>query len=156
LDWRDFVRRENPVASALMVRMRIAPEDRPRVKLECIRLLATLRLNPARTQLILGFVDTYLGLSEEEEMSYQSEVEQLAPVEKEEVMEVRKSWRERDREECREEFLREGLQQGLQEGMLSVLMPLIERKLGPVDAGLRDRISALTNDQLGDLAKVLL
>ena len=34
--------------------------ERPRVKLECLRLLATLRLNPARMRLISGFVDTYL------------------------------------------------------------------------------------------------
>ena len=34
-----------------------------RVKLECLRLLATLRLDPARMQLISGFVDTYLRLS---------------------------------------------------------------------------------------------
>ncbi|HKV39609.1 MAG TPA: flagellar assembly protein H, partial [Blastocatellia bacterium] len=37
LDWRDFVRRENPVASALMAKMDIAPEDRSRVKFECLR-----------------------------------------------------------------------------------------------------------------------
>jgi hypothetical protein len=41
----------------------MAIEDRPRVKLECLRLLATLRLNPARMRLISGFVDTYLRLN---------------------------------------------------------------------------------------------
>ncbi|MDQ2687409.1 MAG: Rpn family recombination-promoting nuclease/putative transposase, partial [Armatimonadota bacterium] len=59
LPWRRYVRQANPVASALMAKMRIAPADRPRVKLECLRLLATLRLDPARTQLISGFVDSY-------------------------------------------------------------------------------------------------
>ncbi len=44
-NWRDFVRHQNPVASALMAKMNIAPEDRPRVKFECLRLLATLRLD---------------------------------------------------------------------------------------------------------------
>ena len=38
----------NPVASALMAKMNIADSDRPKVKLECLRLLATLRLNPAK------------------------------------------------------------------------------------------------------------
>jgi hypothetical protein len=49
------VTKENPAASALMVEMRIAPEDRARVRLECIRLLATLRLKEAKTQAILVF-----------------------------------------------------------------------------------------------------
>ncbi|MFW6360042.1 MAG: Rpn family recombination-promoting nuclease/putative transposase, partial [Chroococcales cyanobacterium] len=60
LNWRTFLRQPNPVAAALMAKMQIAPEDRPRVKLECLRMLATLQLDPARTQLISGFVDTYL------------------------------------------------------------------------------------------------
>ena len=59
LNWRDFLQQSNPVAAALMAKMRIAPEDRRTVKLECLRLLATLRLDPARMQLISGFVDTY-------------------------------------------------------------------------------------------------
>lgn len=73
LSWRDFVRRSNPVASALMTRMEIALGDRPRVKLECLRLLATLRLDPARMQLISGFVDTYLRLNEQEQAVFQAD-----------------------------------------------------------------------------------
>ena len=68
LNWRDYVQQPNPVASALMSRMRIAPEERWRVKLECLRLLATLRLNPAKMRLISGFIDTYLRLSASENM----------------------------------------------------------------------------------------
>jgi hypothetical protein len=33
------------------------------IKAECLRLLATLKLDPARMQLISGFVDTYLRLN---------------------------------------------------------------------------------------------
>lgn len=51
LNWRDFTRQPNPVASALMAKMNIAPEDRPRVKFECLRLLATLQLDPAKMHL---------------------------------------------------------------------------------------------------------
>jgi hypothetical protein len=32
LDWRAFVRQTNPVAAALMAKMKIAARDRPRVK----------------------------------------------------------------------------------------------------------------------------
>ena len=61
MNWRDYLRRANPVASALMARMGMALEERPWVKLECLRLLATIRLNPARMRLISGFVATYLA-----------------------------------------------------------------------------------------------
>jgi hypothetical protein len=64
LNWRDYLEQQNPVAAALMSKMRIAPADRPKVKAECLRMLATLRLNPARTRLISQFVDTYLRLTE--------------------------------------------------------------------------------------------
>ena len=63
LNWRDFLKKENPVAVALMSKMRIAPEERPKVKLECLRLLATLRLDSARIKMISGFVDIYLRLT---------------------------------------------------------------------------------------------
>lgn len=59
LNWRYFVQQQNPVASALMAKMNIAPEERRQVKLECLRLMATLRLDRAKMQLISGFVDTY-------------------------------------------------------------------------------------------------
>ena len=41
-----------------------------RVKAECLRLLVTLRLNPAKMQLIFGFVDAYLRLDAEEDQEF--------------------------------------------------------------------------------------
>ncbi len=75
LDWRDFLQRRNPVAAALM-----AKKDRPKVKVECLRLLATLQLDPARTFLISGFVDTYLRLNQSEEQVFQLELEPTVTV----------------------------------------------------------------------------
>lgn len=49
LDWQAYVSRENPVASALMARMKIARQDRPRVKVQCLRILATLRVDQCWT-----------------------------------------------------------------------------------------------------------
>ena len=69
LNWRDFLEQPNSVASVLMAKMKIAPQDRPKVKAECLRLLATLSLDPARMQLISGFVDTYLRLNAAESVS---------------------------------------------------------------------------------------
>ena len=85
LHWRDYVNRANPVASALMAKMRIAKKDRPRVKAECLRLLLTLRLNPAKMRFIFGFVDTYLRLSRAEQDEYRETLalEKMTPAERE-------------------------------------------------------------------------
>jgi hypothetical protein len=74
LQWQDFVNQPNPVASALMAKMRIEPQERPTVKVECLRLLASLGLNPAQIQLISGFIDTYLKLSQTEQVRFQAEL----------------------------------------------------------------------------------
>ncbi len=73
LNWRDYLNQTNPVAAALMAKMKIAKRDRPKVKVECLRLLATLKLNPARTRLISGFIDTYLRLSAQETQIFQND-----------------------------------------------------------------------------------
>jgi hypothetical protein len=51
----------------LTAKMNIPTAERPQVKAECLRLLTTLRLDPARMQLISGFVGVYLELNAAEE-----------------------------------------------------------------------------------------
>jgi len=83
LNWRDFLQQQNPVATALMAKMNVAPKDRRRVKFECLRLLATLRLDRARMQLISGFVDTYLRLNAEEEKLLRADIATIEPEQQE-------------------------------------------------------------------------
>ncbi len=71
-----------------MAKLNIAPEDRPMAKFKCLRLLATLPLAPARTQLISGFIDTYLRLSAEEEEIFRGEIGTLELEERENVMQI--------------------------------------------------------------------
>ena len=148
LNWRDFLRQQNPVASALMAKMNIAAEDRPRVKSECLRLLATLRLDPARMQLISGFIDTYLRLSTEEEEIFRTEVAKLEQEEQDVVMQIVTSWME--------EGLERGRLEGRQEGELTVIMRQLNRRLGMVEPEVYDRIRQLSLEQLEDLAEALL
>ena len=110
LNWRDFLKRENPVASALMAKMRIEPSERGQVKAECLRLLATLKLDREKMELISGFIDTYLRLSEDEEEQFQQALERMELQEKECMMQIVTSWQQKGREE--------GLKQGLQQGQI--------------------------------------
>src|SRR5215470_18667801 len=126
LNWWDFLNKPNPIAAALMAKMNIARSDRVRVKLECLRLLATLRLNRAKMKLTSGFVDAYLDLNREEQAAFDAEVQALAADETEEVMEIVTSWmkeglkqgRREGRTEGRREGRTEGRRQGLEEGQL--------------------------------------
>lgn len=140
LSWRAFVRHPNPVAAALMSRMRIAVGERPRVKLECLRMLATLRLDPARTRLISGFLDSYLRLTALEQRLFTSELESVPEEEKGSVMEIVTSWKE----------------EGIQEGTARALLRVLARRFGPVPAELAARVGALPVDALDRLAEELL
>ena len=148
LNWRDFLRQPNPVASALMAKMNIAPAERRQVKFECLCLLATLRLDPARMQLISGFIDTYLRLGAEEERLLRDEIAKMEPVQQEEVMRIVTSWME--------EGIEQGLQQGKQEATLSLILRLLPRRIGAVSPELQVRLQQLSLPQLEDLAEALL
>ena len=121
LHWRDYLHQHNPVAAALMAEMRIAPSDRPKVKAECLRLLATLQLDPARTRLLSGFVDTYLRLNQQEEDVFQAEVGKLEESERESVMQIVTSWMEQG--------LEQGLEQGRQEAQTAIALNLLKQRI---------------------------
>ncbi|MDC0835543.1 DUF4351 domain-containing protein [Geitlerinema sp. CS-897] len=149
--WRDFLRQPNPVAAALMSKMQIAESDRPKVKAECLRLLVTLRLDPAKTALISGFVDTYLRLNAVEESQFKAELKQFDLLEEERTMEIITSWMERG--------IEQGLQQGLERGCereISLVLRLLDRRLGEVDSQLCDRICLLPLDDIEALGEALL
>jgi len=142
LNWRDYLNQANPVASALMAKMKIAPQDRPLVKAECLRLLATLRLDPARMQLISGFVDTYLKLNQSEEIEFKKEVNTFSKPEQELVMQITTSWME------------EGLERGITREKELVLRQ-IKRKLGEISPELETEVKALNIDEVEVLGESL-
>ncbi len=106
LNWRDYLNQQNPIAAALMAKMKIAKADRPKVKAECLRLLVTLKLNPAKTQLISKFVDTYLRLDVKEEQLFQAEIDTMGTTEKEAIMQTTTSWEEKGMEKGMEKAAR--------------------------------------------------
>ena len=140
LDWRDFLKQKNPVAAALMAKMRIDPVDRPKVKAECLRLLVSLQLNPAKMQLISGFVDSYLCLNSNEKVIFQSELGKMNLGEKERIMQITTSWKEK----------------GILEGKLAIALRQLNRKLGNLSEETTNRIKSLESSQLDNLTDELL
>lgn len=160
LSWRDFLGQGNPVASALMAKMQIAPEDRPKVKAECLRLLVTLRLDPARMQLISGFIDTYLRLNELEQQQFDRELGRIEPTQQEDVMKIVTSWMEEGIQQGLQQGIQQGIQQGRQEGRqegeLLMVLRLLRRRVGLLPSDLEAQIQALEVSQLEALADALL
>ena len=143
LNWKDYLNQNNPIASALMSKMQIAQKDRPKVKAQCLRLLANLKLDPARMQLISGFVDTYLKLNQLEESEFKQEISTFSQPEKEKVMQITTSWME------------QGLEQGLTREKELVLRQL-KRKLGQIAPVLESQIKALNIETVESLGEALL
>ena len=150
LNWRDFVRQPNPVASALMARMKIAPRDRPYVKLECLRLLVSLKLDRARMHFISAFVDHYLTLNDEDEAVFKQELAKIEP-ERKEVMELTTSW------------MREGIQigeaqgkaQGKRDEALSLATRLLQRRFKAAFVLHERQLENLSLTQLEDLIEAM-
>ena len=114
-------------------------------------MLAKLQLDPARRELISGFIDSYLRLTMNEEKQFGLELQQLQPQEKEGVMEIVTSWMERGLEQGRQE----GRQEGLDHERKLVLRQL-HKRLGDFDAAVEEQIAGLSADRVEQLGEALL
>jgi hypothetical protein len=148
LNWRDFLKQENPIASALMAKMGFKDEERVQVKKECLRMIVRLKLDPAKTHLLSSFVDSYLRLKDEEQKQFDAEMKALPKKEREGVMELTTSWKE--------EGIQIGLQQGLQQGKADLVLTLLRERIGKINKSNEQRISRLSIGQLTELGKALL
>jgi hypothetical protein len=145
LDWKDFVRKENPMAAALMAKMRIAPVDRWLVELKSMELVSRLDLSLAHAKLISEFFDTYLRPTADEMASIKAELKKLNPDQQEKVMEIiETSWSREAREE--------GLRQGRHLGMACLLARQLARRFGELDQSVSDRLQQLDERQLEALS----
>jgi Domain of unknown function (DUF4351) len=141
LDWRAFLTQRNPVAAALMSKMKIDPADRPRVKVECLRMIANLKLDKARTFQLSGFIDNYLRLNPVEKQQFQVEVDKIKlPKERENVMEITTSW----------------MEEGMIKGERSLVTKQLTRKLGNLSPELLARVNGLNLERVEALAEDLL
>lgn len=124
-----------------MARMRIASEDRPRVKLECLRMIATLKLDRARSTLIAGFVDSYLRLNAAEQTRLEQAVRAEMPADQQEVaVELMGNWEET----------------GARRSQGRTIRRLLQRRFGDTPPDLESRIDRVPIDALEGFAEALL
>ena len=119
-----------------MAKMKIERRDRPTVKAECLRLMVTLKLDPAKMQLISGFVDTYLHLNSNEEQIFQSQLNTMESEQQEQIMEITTSWERK--------------------GQTSTILRLLNRKLGTLPEAIAEQVKSLESSRIDALTEDLL
>jgi hypothetical protein len=127
-----------------MAKMKITTEDRPQVKLECLRLLATLKLDSAKIKMISGFVDSYLKLNEQEERTFQSQIDRIESEEKEKIMAITTTWKE------------EGIKEGRKLELIESILEILKFKSINLTDALELKINNLEISQLKQLRKASL
>lgn len=111
LNWRDFIRQNNPLAGVLMSRMGYTEDEKIEVKKEFLRMLVRSELDPARNHELTTFFETYLKLTDAEENVLKEEVRHLNPDEEAKVMALMTSYERKGREKGREQGRQEGVKQ---------------------------------------------
>lgn len=54
-NWRKFIKSDNPVAAALLSKMGYTKQERVQVKIEFLRMVSRMEIDPARMELLYGF-----------------------------------------------------------------------------------------------------
>jgi Domain of unknown function (DUF4351) len=140
LNWQDFVNIPNPVASALIAKMRMDKQERPTVKLSSLQLLVSLGLNPAQIELISQFIGVYLDLNTQEEAIFRRQIATIESAQEEEVMEIVTDWERR----------------ASQREAVTMVLRQLNRRVGALTPQLQERIQQLSTPQLEDLGEALL
>lgn len=148
LNWRDYLRHHNPVATTLMVKMSIAPEEQGQVKIEMLRLFSTMRLNREKMILIGRFMETYLRLTPEQDQEVRREIAKFKPQRKKVVMEYMSSWKR--------EGYEEGLKMGAQLATAGVVLQLLNLRIGSVGIKTQRQIQKLPLPELRELTEASL
>lgn len=143
-DWRKFLKRDNAAASALMAKMGVSPEDRPRVRAACVGMLVRLKLPRNKWHPVMRFIDAYLPLTPRQEREFEQEIKQFKPRERSVAMEYITSWE------------RKGIEIGKLEGKLELVLRQLPKRTGELSAAMRKRVSKLSAAQLDLLGDALI
>lgn len=117
MEWRTFLCSNNPVAAALISKMGYLQKERIQVKLEFLRMISRLELDPAKIELLYGFFETYLQLNEEEEIRMQEEITKLPKEESKAILKLPNS------------YLEKGVKLGIEQGIEKVVREMYKKGL---------------------------
>lgn len=142
-NWRHYLNSNNPVAAALLSKMGYPEKERVLVKLEFLRMLVRMELDPARMTLLTGFFETYLNLNEAEEQQLKAEIGKIDEKEAKRMLEITTSWEQKGRAE------------GRAEGQADLLMRLLKKKFINISSDIEKKVRALPVEKLQELAEAI-
>jgi len=111
--------------------------EKVRVKLEFMRMLVRMNLDPALMELLAGFFETYLKLNREEKEQYNRELGKLDRKEVDVIMQITTSWHEEGRAEGRVE--------GKVEAKQEIICKYLIRKFGKNSTVLQQKVGRMTD-----------
>lgn len=117
--WRAYIRSDNLAAAALLSEMEYTKDERVQVKMEFLRMLTRMQLDPAKERLIYGFFENYLKLSKEEEEELVEEIKNSPEAEK--ILEIPISYEEKGKEIGKELGKKIGKEIGIKEVVMKML-----------------------------------
>ncbi|MEF3330385.1 Rpn family recombination-promoting nuclease/putative transposase [Oceanobacillus oncorhynchi] len=120
-DWRAYIQSDNPAAAALLSQMGYEAHERVQVKLEFLRMITRMQINPAQMEFLYGYFETYLKLNKEEEAQMMEQMENLPEEEKDMVLQLPNSYFERGLEKGKQEGIEEGIKKRNQEIALELI-----------------------------------
>ncbi|QTH45543.1 hypothetical protein J4772_14665 [Cohnella sp. LGH] len=126
-NWRRFIRTKNPVAAALLSSMGYNKKERVTVKLEFLRMVTRLELDPARMKLLTVFFETYLPLTEAENKQLAKKIEQTDLKKEAAIMEWLTSWERKGMEKG----LEKGIEAGVLKGKEEIAAKMLAKGLDP-------------------------
>jgi predicted transposase/invertase (TIGR01784 family) len=116
-NWRNYIRSDNPIAAALLSKMGYTESERIELKKQFLRMLVRLELDEAKQRLLIGFFETYVRLSDDEEQQLRNEVNQMETKEKEQVLELLISYEQKGKREGAKQKEREMMRKMIAKGM---------------------------------------
>ena len=129
--------------------MQVASFERARVRYECIKAIARLKLAPEKQEVLVWFIEQYLAPENKaEETEYENYIRTMPKKNREEAMEIISSYRKEGRAEGRAE--------GRVEEALSFVQRLLSRKFGNLESPSYSRLAKLSLAQLELLGEDLI
>ena len=138
LDYRQFLASNNPLAFALMAKMRYTRGERVRLKADFLRLILGAKVNPARRSILLDFVESYMQLASREARAFGELVAREPDYRR--VQRMITTYEKRGLERGLEKGITRGLRKGHVEGKQETLLLLLGKKFGALDPAVERKV----------------
>lgn len=141
LDYGRFLKSNNPLAFALMAKMKYTRRERVRLKADFLRLILRAGIDSARQSLLVEFVETYMPLATSEQSQFTQLIQVVETYRevKEMVTVYEKAGIKKGRQEGREE--------GREEGKVEALLLLMENRFSKLPVNIRRKVERIRSSQ---------